>query len=237
MSNELQNVKYRPEHCNMVGVYRLQVGDHFYIGSTSRMGARRSAHIQALRAGEHHSPKLQAAWDFFEDAEFIITQEVRPKGWDKEDTGRDRARMLEHEQIQIHFGTEFCCNQSSSAYSNSGIGDFFKARWQDEEFRAKAIERLKARRGFHVTKDTRAKMAIAKTGAKNAKARACTLTLRGVALGFETASAAATHFGVSQQTMHLWLSGEVPWPGEGRLPRNAQAKTLVGLRGEYAQSV
>lgn len=235
MSDELQNVSYRPELCRVTGVYRLQVGDYFYIGSGITVGTRRSEHLQALRAGTHRSSKLQAAWDLFEDAEFIILQEVKPKGWSKADNGRDRAMLLEHEEIQKHFGTEFCCNQSSSAYGNACLGDYMREKWQDEEFRTKTIERLKSRRGHKVSPECREKMARAKMGERNINARACTLRRGGDTWNFVTGSEAATHFGVSQQTMHLWLSGQVPWPGAGRPPRNPQARTLIGLRGEYTQ--
>ena len=235
MSAELQNVRYRPELCSTTGVYRLQVGDYFYIGSGATVGTRRSEHLQALRAGTHRSSKLQAAWDLFEDAEFTILQEVRPRDWAKGDDGRDRARFLEHEEIQKHFGTEFCCNQSSSAYGNTGLGDYMRAKWQDEEYRAKTIERLKARRGLEVSPECRAKMAEAKRGDRNAKSRACRLWRGEDTWEFVTGSEAANHFGVSQQTMHLWLSGQAAWPGVGRLPRNPQARTLIGLRGEYSQ--
>lgn len=233
MSIELQNVDYLPNYCAVTGVYRLQIGDYFYIGSGISVGTRRSEHLNDLKAGTHRSPKLQAAWDKHQSARFIIIQETQPKTWLKGDDGRDRARMLEHEEIQKHFGTEFCCNQSASAYGNTMLGEVMREKWKDGEYRERTVARLRNRRGSAVSVECRRKMALAKTGAKNSKARSCTLNFRGETMTFATCTDAAAHFGVTQQAMNLWLTGGAVWPGQGRTPRSSQARMLIGLTGAY----
>jgi hypothetical protein len=233
MSSELQNVEYRPCFFHTTGVYRLQVGGYFYIGSSIAVGARRSEHVLALKRKEHRIPKLQAAWDSGAPMKFIIVQETRPKSWDKKDDGRARARLLEDQEIKKHFGSEYCCNLSDSAYCNSEIGEAARRKWMDPEYRSRQIARIRESRKIPISDECRRKMALAKTGARNVKSRSCTLTYNGKVMNFVTGTEAAKHFGVSQQIMHLWLTGQCKWSGVGRTPKSIHARSLIGLRGAY----
>jgi hypothetical protein len=234
--SEIANQPYQPSFSSMAAVYRIEIGPFFYIGSSSKLGPRRSDHLRMLKEGAHPNHKLQAAWNAHQSAEVIVLQEVVPKKWDKSDDGTARGKHLEHLEIQKHFGSEFCCNLSNSAYHNTTIGDVMRERWKDPDFRQRMVEKLKARRGDLISPETRKKMADAKTGQNNPNARPCSLSFHGEVMKFTTGAAAADHFKVPQQVMDLWLRGKVPWPGKGmRSPRGLN-KRLIGLTGRYLSS-
>lgn len=111
-------------------------------------------------------------------------------------------------------------------------GDGLRRKWQGPEWRAAQVARKKERRGDLVSAETRAKMASAKRGDRNPNARGCRISFGGTVLDFTTATDAARHYGVSQQTMDLWLRKVVPWPGTGkRKPRSGAH--LIGMTGAY----
>jgi hypothetical protein len=64
-----------------------------------------------------------------------------------------------------------------------------------------------------VSEETRLKQSIAKTGARNSKSRPIVATGPEGTKSFESVSGAASFFGVSQQTMDMWVRGVVAWPG------------------------
>lgn len=227
MDNALVNCPYLPEHCLLTAVYRLNVGPFFYIGSSTKIGTRRSYHLTALRDGIHTNAKLQDAWNRHQQADFTIIITA---------ITRQEAREIEDVEIKKAFGSAHCCNLSNSAYCNSLASAQLKERWKDPEWRSRMVECLrKARVGLVVSEETRAKMAEAKTGVSNPRARACTINFKGEVFKFPTGVAAARHFGATQQAMDLWLKGHVSWPGSGRhqqrvKPQNAH---LVGMSGSY----
>ena len=57
------------------GVYAITntINGKVYIGSTVNLDRRCKAHIRMLRAGTHHSPKLQAAWNKHGESVFTFT--------------------------------------------------------------------------------------------------------------------------------------------------------------------
>ena len=113
----------------------------------------------------------------------------------------------------------------------NGPGERMRLRWQDPEWRAATVARMREAR--RVTSDeTRAKLSASKKGVRNMNARRCRIVFGGMSLDFPTVTEAAHHYEVSQQTMDLWLRGVTPWPGTGkRTPR--AGKHLVGITGGY----
>lgn len=186
-----------------------------------------------MEEGRHPNPKVQAAYTGHGSAEFFLLTVVPRK---RDDSDKDfYARIKFHEQrlLDEHHGKDYCCNMSASSVHNSTIGDLMREKWKDSAFRASMIEKMQARRGEGVSVETREKMAAAKRGARAPRARSCTLRFKGEELRFPTGQAAADHFGVSQQSMDLWLKGKVPWPGTGRRQPKAANLRLVGLVGAY----
>lgn len=202
------------------GVYCVFVGPCFYVGSTKNLGPRISDHRTRLMKGIHPNTALQAAWKDHQNFTAVVVRECDPQ----------ELRPREDALIKDSFAIGGCCNVSENAYGNSRAGEITKANWQDPRYRAKIIA---ANTGRIPSAETRAKMAEAKKGARNSNARRCSLDLRGETMEFETATAAAKHYGTSQQTMDLWLRGVVPWPGKGpRKPKKTSAH-LIGLSGRY----
>jgi hypothetical protein len=211
MKIELSECPYQPHHHMTCGVYRLQIGECFYIGSGARIGSRFSTHINELKAGTHRSAKLQAAWDKHRSAEKIIVQEVIPKAWDKTDDGTERAKLLEDQEIKRRFNEPGCCNLSSSAYYNTRIGETMRSKWQDPEFRAMMREKLAPSWSAPRSAETRAKMSLAKTGANNPKSRSITIIQNGEILKFPTSRELADHLGISQQAAYAMTKSKA-WP-------------------------
>lgn len=232
------NAPYDPKFCNCAGIYRVDVGPKFYIGSTTRLGSRHSAHLTDLKRGQHPNKALQAAWDEHGVFQFTVLTLIPEKACDR---GRDHAERLKfHEQrlldqVSVDPG---CCNASESSRYNTGIAESMRRKWQDPEFRERSVRRLReARRGVAVSAETRAKMSAAKRGARNPFSRPVWLELPGgTREEFESATAAARRVGVTQQLMHQWLTGAAFWPGTG--PRlRTRMKHLVGLRGGFVNPV
>jgi group I intron endonuclease len=65
----MKNLKAEP------GVYRIEhtASGRLYIGSSHNLRKRWQAHLRCLRAGSHHSQKLQRAWDKYGEAAFVFT--------------------------------------------------------------------------------------------------------------------------------------------------------------------
>lgn len=231
--SERQNIPYSPDLCNIAGVYQINVGPFFYIGSARRIGTRNSFHKISLERGDHPNHQLQAAWDKYRSFEFTLIQECSPKAHDPRDDGSMRARFLEHQAIQKAIHDPFCCNLSASAYHNTNIGEVLKAKWQDPAFRTAQIERMKARRGDAVSAESRAKMAAAKSGANNPRATPVEITLNGETHTFPAASNAADFLKVPQQVFDLWIRNKVAWPGAGKRQPKPKYRHLIGLRGKF----
>lgn len=227
---------YDPKFCNQSGIYRVDVGPKFYLGSTTRLGSRHSSHRADLAAGKHPNKALQAAWDEHQDFRFTVLTLIPAKDCDE---GRDHAERLKfHEQILLDrlFSDPGCCNASESSRYNTTLSGVMKAKWRDPEFRVSATRKLQeARKANPVGPGTREKMAAAKRGLAGPAARPCVLQLPGsdAELAFESVTEAAAFAGVSQPTMQGWVSGRTPWPGQGPIP--PRVRRLAGLRGRYIE--
>lgn len=229
------NAPYDSKFCNQSGIYRLDVGPKFYLGSTTRLGSRHSSHRADLAAGKHPNKALQAAWDEHQDFRFTILTLIPAKDCDE---GRDHTERLKfHEQVLLDrlFSDPGCCNASESSRYNTGISEAMKAKWLDPEFRVAAVRRLReCRKTNPATPETRAKMSRAKLGSRNPHSRKCWLEVPGAPrVVYSCVTTAAAAIGVKQQILHSWLTGGSSWPGSGsRKPRPAN-RHLTGLTGGY----
>ena len=211
--------------------YKLKVGETFYIGSTSNLVARIRDHAWRLKKGIHPSPKLQESFNNGGEISHFTLELVKHSTCP--DELRARLRAAEQEKIDFQFNDPLCANISPNA-SGPNNGEFFKNKWLDPEFREKMTSFLKDRKGAAVSKETRAKMAIAKTGANNVKSRPVSITSPDAKKSdFPSVSDAAKFLGVPQQVMDGWLSGKFAWPGTGKRPARPQYQHLVGWKAEY----
>lgn len=106
------------------------------------------------------------------------------------------------------------------------------SRWEDPDFRA-YISKVRRERG--VGSSTRKKMADAKRGERNPKARAVIVTHPdGREERFSCATDAAAFFGVSQQVFDLWMRGVVAWPNDrSRIANRWVAAYRARFEDEY----
>ncbi len=182
------------------GIYRIHCGPYFYIGSTSDFEKRRQHHRWVLANGRHCNRKIQAAFNEHGSMSFErlrLTDLV------------EDLRAEEMEILNLYAADPFLCNINSNTFG------------PDEAMKERARDRMADR---ETSAPTRAKMADAKRGARNAKARAVIVTdPDGVEIEFPCVSDVAKFFGVSQQLMDQWIRGVVAWPGKGYRVRKENA--------------
>lgn len=67
-----------PERLGQIYVIRCRCTSKVYVGSTVNFFSRYNSHWNLLRAGKHHSKKLQLAWNKYgeENFEFCLVEEV-----------------------------------------------------------------------------------------------------------------------------------------------------------------
>lgn len=227
------NTAYHPSLFHCAGTYRVNVGPVFYVGSTTCYGSRNSDHRARLERGEHPNKRLQAAFNDHQCYEFIVLTEIPRKHDDSDKVHAARLKLNEQWLLDKHQGDPLMANGSASSTHNTTIGDWLKAKWQDPEFREAQITRMKSRSGTAISEETRRKMSEAKKGAKNYQSRPCVINFKGESKHFESSSAAAAHYGATQQAMDLWLKGITPWPGTG--PRKPRRRDLIGMTGKFTK--
>jgi len=102
-----------------------------------------------------------------------------------------------------------------------------------DEWTSKLSEAQKERLRGGMSDETKARMATAKMGRRNPKATPVLVRCPdGSTKHFETVTAAAGFFGVTQQAMDLWLRGKSSWPTAGGKTKEHNRR-LAGLTGEY----
>jgi hypothetical protein len=217
----------------IAGSYIIYCGDHFYLGSSCNIAARRSDHRLRLRRKEHHNEELQRAFDSTGRFEFQILQTLV---YDPEIHTDLRGftlavRALEQVELDKRFNEDLCCNTSITAIGATNPRPDLAAKWENPEFRARMLELAKRIPG----EETRRKMSEAKRGGRNYCARAVWTELRGERFGFPSTSDAARHFGVKQQVMHGWMSGLFLWPGSPGSREVRRTAHLRGLIGGYVE--
>ena len=213
------------------GTYIVKSGNTAYIGSSSNLVQRKSAHKRDLQRGIHPNKNLQKAFDQCGDYSFIphqfITQvdcsnELRTILRNAEQTLLDEAHKSNLWVI---------ANISKNAFGPDCRPDMVE-KWQDPEFRETMTN---LRRSRVITDETKRKMSIAKQGANNVKARKVIVTNPdGSETTFDTTTDAATFFRISQQLMHLMLVGKTGWPGKGKFIRNKQNEWMREYSARFA---
>lgn len=94
--------------------------------------------------------------------------------------------------------------------------EFVKSSWCDPAYRAARLAEMRERRG-PITEETRRRMSESKKGRRNPNSRPVIVTdPDGIETEFDSVTAVAEFFGVTQQTMDLWMSGKVKWPAPGK---------------------
>lgn len=96
------------------GIYQIVnlVSGKSYVGSAVNIGNRLRAHLRDLEGGQHHSYKLQMAWNKYgaEAFEVRILEEV------------DKAKLLEREQYWMDILQPFTNGYNIAPFANSTLG-------------------------------------------------------------------------------------------------------------------
>lgn len=61
------------------GVYRIEIGDSFYYGSSKDLNGRRNSHLSELKRGAHRNPQMQKAWNKYQVLTFTIVEVCAPE--------------------------------------------------------------------------------------------------------------------------------------------------------------
>lgn len=90
----------------MLGVYRIQIGPYFYIGSSNNCAKRKKEHKRHLESGDHYNPKMLAVYRKYGDFNFKVIEQT--------DTEL-QCRQREKSYIDLHFNDKHCLNISTEA--------------------------------------------------------------------------------------------------------------------------
>lgn len=90
----------------MLGVYRIQIGPYFYIGSSNNCKKREKEHKRHLEAGDHFNPKMLAVYRKYSDYDFEVIEETKTER---------QCRQREKSYIDLYFNDKYCLNISKEA--------------------------------------------------------------------------------------------------------------------------
>ena len=131
------------------GIYRIvnTVNGRVYVGSASCLGGRRKAHEYRLKAGNHHSIKLQRAWNKYGESAFVFEVIEQVSG---------EASLLEREQHWIDHYDAAKVGYNVAAVAGRTVGIV----WTEEQKR-KASE---SKKGVKKSPEHVAKMSAVRIG-------------------------------------------------------------------------
>lgn len=127
------------------GVYQINIGKYFYIGSSYDLNKRKAVHLRDLRKGKHHNIRLLRTFQKHPDKFEFFVLAFAPI---------EDIRSLEQKYLDIHFGMRNCMNLSHNAES----------AFTTEENKIKTSQRNKT---MIWTKEMREKASRAKIGKKH----------------------------------------------------------------------
>lgn len=175
------------------GIYRITCGDYFYFGSTRNFSSRRYVHEWSLKKGMHCNPVLQDAFNRLGKIGFSVIEAIHSD---------DPLTPSEQAHIDIHRGNPFLCN----------IIDPVPKYMTDEEW---SEIRANAPGRYNRSEESKARIAESKKGSLNPRSKAVIVTHPdGTEVEFPSQTAAAQFFEVTQQSLSLWMSGKIAWPGD-----------------------
>lgn len=131
------------------GIYRLRIGDWFYIGQAKNFKTRWKEHTWDLKADKHHNQILQRAYNKYQTLEFDILAYCT----------EDKLNSMEQSLIDAYYDEDNCANLAKDVIAPT------RGRKHSDETRAKMSISGKARLPF--SEETRRKIAIGNTGKKH----------------------------------------------------------------------
>ena len=130
------------------GIYRIEIGDYFYIGQSIELDKRKSTHLNNLRKGTHCNRMMQSVYNKYQNFSFKVMLNC----------GADQLDMLEQSALDVCYGDEDCMNLSKDVKS-PGRGRIVTAKTR------KLMG--EARKGKKASSESRKLMSNAKQGKNN----------------------------------------------------------------------
>lgn len=96
---------------NVSGVYRITIGERFYVGSSVNLRSRESSHRTTLANGTHSNLRMQRAWNKVRTFTFEILELCDPAG----------VLLVEQSYLDAVADDPLCMNLSPTARNNYGI--------------------------------------------------------------------------------------------------------------------
>ena len=92
------------------GIYRMTIGEKFYIGSAVHLPKRRTEHLSRMRRNVHSNRFIQTVWNKHENMTWEVLERC------------SREALLEREQFHInqHYGKSSCMNGCPQAGNTLG---------------------------------------------------------------------------------------------------------------------
>lgn len=211
-----------------------------YVGQSVDLDRRVREHRSYLKRGDHHNPFMSRVWAKHGDFEVHVLEEGVPV---------EDLAAVERRYIDEIWGQEGCLNGTRETINpmfdpsvKKRQAEAVRATCQTDEWQAK-----NKAAGARRAQDPAWRAAMAKrsqdpswkaknkaaTREANNKAVELTMPDGGVEI-FESITVAAEEIGVRQNTLSRWLTGERPWPGQGKLLRKKLAH-LSGIAGRYIE--
>lgn len=122
-----------------IGIYRIQIGPHYYLGQSADLKKRKREHLWYLKNGTHQNKYMQRVYIKYQDFSFKVMIEC----------DEDQLDYLEQSALDVHWGTEGCMNISKYAEAP------WRGRKHTEESKKKMSE---ARKGKKIPEETRRKI-------------------------------------------------------------------------------
>ena len=94
---------------NNIGIYKVKVGDLYYIGSSTNLKGRKRNHIKALQEGTHKNYRLQAEYNRTKTYDFTILTTCE---WHE-------VRIIEQDYLDRYFDAPRCANIERYAVSQT----------------------------------------------------------------------------------------------------------------------
>ena len=101
------------------GIYRIEIGPYFYVGSSVAIEKRRSVHRGTLERRRHHNVKMQAVFDKYQDFNFEIVATCE----------KQELRAIEQQHIDAVIHDQRCMNIKKEVDHNPGGWNAKQMQW------------------------------------------------------------------------------------------------------------
>lgn len=171
------------------GIYRLRIGDWFYIGQAKNFKNRWDRHAWSLKANKHRNQILQRAYNKYQTLEFDILAYCT----------EDKLDSIEQSLIDAYYDEDNCANLCPEVSTTRG-------RKHTEESKAKMSA---SHKGKIVSAETRARQSAVRKGKQgrpkplNAGKASKPVEINGVL--YASMGEAARQLGIKRQTLNWRL--------------------------------